>query len=159
VKRKTTPRQPNLANSLSKNKASYKALVLTKPIAVVIPLTITGSPSWMLPNQVSYLKGSLMDSFTLGPTPKIDFTRTVEHTLATVRELADLRFSLNTLSEHYEIWYRIHKIYKPRALFLLAYRNPKSWQIWTLAVERPDGRLPRPDGLLRPPSRIAQIFP
>jgi hypothetical protein len=26
-----------------------------------------------LPNQVSYLKGSSMESFTLGPTPKIDF--------------------------------------------------------------------------------------
>jgi len=36
------------------------------------------------------LKGSLMDSFTLGPTPKIDFTRTVEHTSATARELTDL---------------------------------------------------------------------
>jgi hypothetical protein len=33
--------QPNPGNPLSKNKASYKALVLTKPIAVVIPLTIT----------------------------------------------------------------------------------------------------------------------
>jgi hypothetical protein len=67
---------------------------------------------------VSYLKGSLMDSFTLGPTPKIDFTRTIEHTLATARELADLQFSLNTLSKHYEIRYRIHAIYKPRALYL-----------------------------------------
>jgi hypothetical protein len=37
--------QPNSRNSLSKGKASYKALVLTKPIAVVIPLTITQSPS------------------------------------------------------------------------------------------------------------------
>jgi len=81
MKRKTTPRQPNSGNSLSKDKASYKALVLTKPIAVVIHLTITRSPSWMLTYQVSYLKGSLMNSFTLGPTPKIDFTRTmVAHT-------------------------------------------------------------------------------
>jgi hypothetical protein len=37
--------QPNPGNSLSKDKVSYKALVLTKPIAVVIPLTITRSPS------------------------------------------------------------------------------------------------------------------
>jgi hypothetical protein len=36
-----------------------------------------------------------MDSFTLGMTPKIDFTRNVEHTPATARELADLRFSLS----------------------------------------------------------------
>jgi hypothetical protein len=27
----------------------------------------------MLPNQVSYLKGSSIESFTFGPTPKIDF--------------------------------------------------------------------------------------
>jgi hypothetical protein len=31
-----------------------------------------------------------MDSFTLGSTSKIDFTRTVEHTLATAWKLADL---------------------------------------------------------------------
>jgi hypothetical protein len=54
----------------------------------------------MPPNQISYLKGFLMDSFTLGLTPKIDFTRTVEHTLETASELADLRFSLNTLSKN-----------------------------------------------------------
>jgi hypothetical protein len=45
VKRKTTPGQPNLGNQLSKNKASYKTLVLTYPYAVVIPLTLTRSPS------------------------------------------------------------------------------------------------------------------
>jgi hypothetical protein len=32
-----------------------------------------------------------MESFTLGPTLKIDFARTVEHTLATARELGDLQ--------------------------------------------------------------------
>jgi hypothetical protein len=37
----------------------------------------------MLPNQIFYLKGFLMDSFTLGPTSKIDFTQTVEHTPVT----------------------------------------------------------------------------
>jgi len=105
MKRKTTPRQPNPGNPLSKDKASYKALVLTKTIAVVIPLTITRSLSGTLPNQVSYLKRSLMESFTLGPTPNIDFTRIVEHTPATARELADLQISLNTLSKHYEILY------------------------------------------------------
>jgi hypothetical protein len=60
----------------------------------------------------------LMDSFTLGPTPKIDFTRTVEHTPVTARELADIRFFLKTLSKHYGICYQIHTIYKPRALYL-----------------------------------------
>jgi len=99
VKRKTTPGQPNPGTPLSKNKASYKALVLTYPYAVVIPLTLTRSLSWKLPNQTFHLKRFLMDSFTLRPTPKIDFTRTVEHTPATAWELADLRFSLNTLSK------------------------------------------------------------
>jgi hypothetical protein len=46
-----------------------------------------------------------MESLTLGPTPKIDFTRTIEQTLATARELADLQFFLNTLSKHYGILY------------------------------------------------------
>jgi len=124
----------------TENKASYKTLVLTYPYAVVIPLTLTRNPSWTLPNQVSYLKGSSMDSFTLGPIPKIDFTQTVEHKPTTTWELADLRFSLNTLSKHYEIRYRIHTIYKPRALYLWAWRKPKSAKNQTLAVERPDGR-------------------
>jgi hypothetical protein len=34
-----------------------------------------------------------MESFFLGPTPEIDFTRTIKHTPTTARELADLRFS------------------------------------------------------------------
>jgi hypothetical protein len=45
MKRKITLGQPNPKNSLSKDKASHKALILTKPIAVVILLTITRSPS------------------------------------------------------------------------------------------------------------------
>jgi len=75
MKRKTTPGQPNLGNPLSKNKASYKTLI-TYPYAVVIPLTLTCNPIRMPPNQIFHLKGFFMDSFTLGLTPKIDFTRT-----------------------------------------------------------------------------------
>jgi len=59
-----------------------------------------------------------MPEFTLWPTPKIDFTQTIEHTPATARELADLQFSLNTLSKHYGIRYIIHTNYKPRALYV-----------------------------------------
>jgi hypothetical protein len=40
---------------------------------VVLPCSLTCNPTRTLPNQVSYLKGSSMESFTLGPTPKIDF--------------------------------------------------------------------------------------
>jgi len=43
----------------------------------------------MLPNRISNLKGILMDSFTLGPTPKIDFTQTVEYIEKMVWELAE----------------------------------------------------------------------
>jgi hypothetical protein len=73
---------------------------------------------WTLPNQISYLKRFLMDSFTLGLTPKINFTRTVEHTPATAWELADLRFFLNTLSKLREFNTEFCTIYKPRALYL-----------------------------------------
>jgi hypothetical protein len=107
VKRKTTPGQPNPGNPLSENKASYKTLVLTYAYAVVIPLTLTCNPTRTLPNQIFHLNGFLMDSFTLGHIPKMDFTRTTEHTPATALELADARFSLNTLSKHYEIHCRI----------------------------------------------------
>jgi hypothetical protein len=51
------------------------------------------------------LKGHSMESFTLGPTNKIDFTRIIEHILTTAIELADLQFSLNTFSKHYGILY------------------------------------------------------
>jgi hypothetical protein len=88
------------------------------PDAIVIPLILRQSPSWTLPNQIFYLKGSSMESFTLGPTPKIDFTRNKEHTPAMARELIDLQFSLNTLSKHYRILYWILTNYKPRAIYL-----------------------------------------
>jgi hypothetical protein len=45
VKTKTTPGQPNPGTPLSKNKASYKTLVLTYPYVVAIPLTLTRSLS------------------------------------------------------------------------------------------------------------------
>jgi len=41
MKRKATLGQPNPGTPLSEDKASYKALVLTYPHAVVIPLTLT----------------------------------------------------------------------------------------------------------------------
>jgi hypothetical protein len=40
---------------------------------VVVPCSLTCNPTRTLPNQVSYLKGSSMESFILEPTPKIDF--------------------------------------------------------------------------------------
>jgi hypothetical protein len=43
------------------------------PDAVVVPCSLTCNPTRTLPNQVSYLKGSSMESFILEPTSKIDF--------------------------------------------------------------------------------------
>jgi hypothetical protein len=40
---------------------------------VAVPCSLTCNPTRTFPNQVSYLKGSLMESIILGPTPKIDF--------------------------------------------------------------------------------------
>jgi hypothetical protein len=40
---------------------------------VVVPCSLTCNPTQTLPNQVSYLKGSSMESFILDPTSKIDF--------------------------------------------------------------------------------------
>jgi len=40
---------------------------------MVVPCSLTYNPTRTFPNHVSYLKGSSMESFTLGPTPKIDF--------------------------------------------------------------------------------------
>jgi hypothetical protein len=94
-----------------------------KPIAVVIPLTITRSLSWTLPNQVIYLKGSLMKFFTLWPTSKIDFTQIVEHTSATARELTDLQFSQNTLSKLREFNTEFCTKHMPRGLYLWASEN------------------------------------
>jgi hypothetical protein len=58
----------------SEGKARYKAVTLHTLDAVVVPCSLTCNPTQTLPNQVSYLKGSSMESFILGPTPKIDFS-------------------------------------------------------------------------------------
>jgi len=50
---------------------------------VVVPCSLTCNPTRTPPNQVSYLKGSSMESFTLGPTPKIDFKLSVATTHTT----------------------------------------------------------------------------
>jgi hypothetical protein len=44
-----------------------------KPRISTIQKTLTCNPTQTLPHQVSYLKGSSMESFILGPSPKIDF--------------------------------------------------------------------------------------
>jgi hypothetical protein len=57
----------------SEDKAKYKIVTLTCTDAVVVPCSLTCNPTQMLPNQVTYLKGSSMESFILETTSKIDF--------------------------------------------------------------------------------------
>jgi hypothetical protein len=64
----------------SEDKASNKTITLTYPYATIVSCTLIRNPTWMPPNQVTYFKGSSMDSFTLGLLPKIDFTWTKSHT-------------------------------------------------------------------------------
>jgi hypothetical protein len=92
----------------SEDKASTKIVTLTYPYAAIISCTLTCNPTWTSPNQVTYLKGSSMDSFTLELLPKIDFARNSNSTLATTWELVVLHnISLNTLSKLYRIQYGI----------------------------------------------------
>jgi len=67
------------------------------PNAVVVPCSLTCNPTRTPPNQVSYLMGSSMESFTLGTTPKIDFSLSAAtaHT-ATASERLD---QLNNLTK------------------------------------------------------------
>jgi hypothetical protein len=58
----------------SEDKARYKVVTLTYPDAVVVPCSLMCNQTRTLPNQVSYLKRSSMESFILGPSPKIDFS-------------------------------------------------------------------------------------
>jgi hypothetical protein len=67
----------------SEDKASYKAVALTHPYAVVVPSTLTCNPTRTPPSQVTYLKGFLMESFTLGLIAKIDFSSAQQQHLAT----------------------------------------------------------------------------
>jgi hypothetical protein len=77
---KTQSREKSLRGSqtqefhYSEDKARYKIVTLTCTDVVVVPCSLTCNPTQMLPNQVTYLKGSSIESFTLGPTPKIDFS-------------------------------------------------------------------------------------
>jgi hypothetical protein len=57
----------------SEDKAVTKQLHSHTPDAVVVPWTLTHNPMRTPLNQVTYLKGSSMESFTLGLFPKINF--------------------------------------------------------------------------------------
>jgi hypothetical protein len=82
------------------DKASNKAVTHTYPDAAIVPCTLTHNPMWMLPNQVSYLKESSMDSFSLELLPKLDFVQTRNTHRVALKELPNFHnFYLNTLSK------------------------------------------------------------
>jgi hypothetical protein len=69
---------------------------------VVVHCSLTCNPTRTLHNQVSYLKGSSMESFTLGPTPKIDFScsAATTHLQWLQRKLNQLNNLQNNFSKH-----------------------------------------------------------
>jgi hypothetical protein len=122
---------------------------------VVVPCSLTCNPTRMLPNQVSYLKGSLMESFTLGPTPKIDFScsAATTHLQWLQRKLNQLNNLSNNFSEHF--WNSIPNSCSSQcpgaSIYRLGYRMGDCSDIcWC-----------RPDGGHGPSGRtiVRQIFP
>jgi hypothetical protein len=81
------------------------------------------------------LEGVFNGFLYLKADPKIDFTRTVEQPPATARELVDLQFSINTLSKHYGIRYRIHTNYKPSIYRLTEILNLLKFELWLSSVQ------------------------
>jgi hypothetical protein len=69
----------------------------------------TPHPTRMPPNQVFYLKGSSMESFALGPTPKIDFSlsTTTAHTIMPLERTNQLNNLTNNCISSSGIQYRI----------------------------------------------------
>jgi hypothetical protein len=117
------------------------------------------NPTRTPPNQIFHLKGFLMDSFTLGPTPKIDFTWTLKHTLATALELADLQCLLKHPLK--ALWNSPPNSVQNTDLKPPIYRlqeTLKTAENRTLSIDRPDESLPRPDGFLRYPLETAYIL-
>jgi len=62
--------------------------------AVVIPCTLTCTYTQTSSNQVSYLKGSSMKSFSLGLLSKLDFKGWSNHISTTLRKLTNSVFAL-----------------------------------------------------------------
>jgi hypothetical protein len=88
---------------------------------VVVPCSLTCNPTRTPPNQVSYLKGSSMESFTLGPTPKIDFSlsaATAHTTMSLERTLQLNNLTNNSLSSS-GIQYRILAVLNAQGLLFI----------------------------------------
>jgi hypothetical protein len=71
----------------SEDEVRYRIVTLTCTDVVVVPCSLTCNPTQMLPNQVSYQKGSSMEFLTLEPTSKIDFSCSASHLKRHQRDL------------------------------------------------------------------------
>jgi len=92
----------------------------------------------MLPNQVSYLKGFSMESFTLGPTPKIDFSCSVAtaHLQWLERQISYNNLTNNSLSSD-GIQYRILTVLSAQGPLFIGWGSNGRLQ-WNMRV--PSGR-------------------
>jgi hypothetical protein len=75
----------------------------------------------MPPNQVSYLKGFSIESFTLGPTPKIDFSlsATTAHTTMALERTNQLNNLTNNSLSSSGFEYRILAVLNAKGLLFI----------------------------------------
>jgi hypothetical protein len=91
-----------------------------------------------------------MDSFTLGPTPKIDTGLRASRSLILPKHpFKALWNSLSNSIQNTDLEPHIYRLQE----------TSKIAEIRTLSVEHPDGSLPRLDGFLRYPSETTQFYP
>jgi hypothetical protein len=88
---------------------------------MIVSTTLTSNPTWTPRNQVSYLKGSSMDSFTLRLLPKIDFNKQAQqqHNGNNLRANGSVQYipKIYYLSSK-EFNIEFCKLYMPRGLYL-----------------------------------------
>jgi len=111
---------------------------------VVIPCSLTCNPTRMPPNQVSYLKGSLMESFILEPTSKIYFrcSTATAHLQWLQRKLISSTIFQNYFSEH--LWNSIPNSCSSKCPWASIYRlRCRMGDCSNMYGHRPDGE-PRP---------------
>jgi hypothetical protein len=122
---------------------------------VVVPWTLTCDPTRTPPNQVAYLKGSSMESFTSGPTPKIDFScsAATAHLQWLQRKLKQLNNLQNNFFEH--LWNSIPNSCSSQCPRASTYRLRCRMDDCSDICRR------RPDGGHEPSGRttVRQIFP
>jgi hypothetical protein len=100
INKKTTPGQANPWYPLFRRQSLYIDSITHIPDAAIVSSTLTCNPTQTPPNQVTYLKESSMESFILGPTPKIDFSSHSNSTrkLLESEQIITITSKINSLS-------------------------------------------------------------